>query len=71
MDKKQIRPYTLEEEKILREGLDETLEVTYENVATLSVEDPFANLKIEGFYSHLRCISCSVCNGNAYIVTEI
>ena len=44
MDKKQIRPYTLEEEKILREGLDETMEVTYENVATLSVEDPFANL---------------------------
>ena len=47
MDKKQIRPYTLEEEKILREGLDETIEVTYENVATLSVEDPFANLKVE------------------------
>ena len=45
MDVNQIRPYTLEEEKILREGLSD-IEVTYENVATLTVEDPFANLEI-------------------------
>jgi len=47
MDVNQIRPYTLEEEKILREGLSD-IEVTYENVATLTVEDPFANLEIQG-----------------------
>lgn len=47
MDVNQIRPLTLEEEKILREGLSD-VEVTYENVATLTVEDPFANLEIQG-----------------------
>ena len=47
MDVNQIRHYTLEEEKILREGLSD-IEVTYENVATLTVEDPFANLEIQG-----------------------
>ena len=45
MDVNQIRPLTLDEEKILREGLSD-VEVTYENVATLTVEDPFANLEI-------------------------
>lgn len=47
MDVNQIRPWTLEEEKILREGLSD-IEVTYKNVATLTVEDPFANLEIQG-----------------------
>ena len=47
MDVNQIRPLTLEEEKILREGLSD-VEVTYENVATLTVEDPFVNLEIQG-----------------------
>ena len=47
MDVNQIRPLTLDEEKILREGLSD-VEVTYENVATLTVEDPFANLEIQG-----------------------
>ena len=47
MDVNQIRPLTLEEEKILREGLSD-IEVTYENVATLTVEEPFANLEIQG-----------------------
>lgn len=47
MDVNQIRPLTLDEEKILREGLSD-VEVTYENVATLTVEDSFANLEIQG-----------------------
>ena len=39
MDEKQIRPYTLEEEKILREGLSD-IKVTYENVAEIEIEPP-------------------------------
>jgi|TARA_B100000902_G_scaffold263546_1_gene249694 hypothetical protein len=47
MDEKQIRPYTLEEEKILREGLSD-IKVTYENVAEIEIEEPFKDLSIQG-----------------------
>ena len=46
MDIKQKRPYTLEEEKILREGLSD-IKVTYEDVAEVEIETPFVDSKIQ------------------------
>ena len=46
MDIKQKRPYTLEEEKILREGLSD-INVTYEDVAEVEIETPFVDSKIQ------------------------
>jgi len=46
MDIKQKRPYTLEEEKILREGLSD-IKVTYEDVAEVEIETPYVDSKIQ------------------------
>jgi hypothetical protein len=46
MDIKQKRPYTIEEEKILREGLSD-IKVTYEDVAEIEIETPYVDSKIQ------------------------
>ena len=46
MDIKQKRPYTIEEEKILREGLSD-IKVTYEDVAEIEIETPYVESKIQ------------------------